>query len=195
MAKTAKFDRDEVIKKATNLYWEKGFHGTSMRNLQDVINLRPGSIYAAFGSKESLFKEAIQHYASTSHDLLQVCRSDTSSPLEALKIFIKKAVLDSQQTAPSGMCMLVKTIAELTEEHGVLLTEARLLLANIEKAFANVLQESIEKGELDKSKDPHQLAKYVQVQIMGLRTYLRTTGNTAAVEQLIDNMFSGELAS
>ncbi|MGF1701326.1 TetR/AcrR family transcriptional regulator [Photobacterium makurazakiensis] len=194
MAKTAKFNRDDVIKKATNLYWEKGFHGTSMRNLQDVIDMRPGSIYASFGSKENLFKEAIKHYASISQDLLNACRADTDSPLDALKIFIKKAVLDSQQTAPNGMCMLVKTIAELTEEQEDLLTEAKHLLANIENAFANVLQEAIEKGELDKSKDPHQLAKYVQIQIMGLRTYLRTTGNTSAVEQLIDNMFSCELA-
>ncbi|MFA0500949.1 TetR/AcrR family transcriptional regulator, partial [Vibrio sp. 10N.222.46.A1] len=56
MAKTAKFDRQDVVDKATNLYWEKGFHATSMRNLQDVIDMRPGSIYAAFGSKEGLFK-------------------------------------------------------------------------------------------------------------------------------------------
>ena len=59
MSTKAKFDRDEVIEKAKNLYWQKGYHATSMRNLQDVIDMRPGSIYAAFGSKDNLFKEVI----------------------------------------------------------------------------------------------------------------------------------------
>lgn len=59
MSKQAKFDRDDVIEKAKNLYWEKGYHATSMRNLQDVVDMRPGSIYAAFGSKDNLFKEAL----------------------------------------------------------------------------------------------------------------------------------------
>ena len=63
MSKNAKFDRTEVVEKATNLYWEKGYHGTSMRDLQTTVDLRPGSIYAAFGSKDNLFKEAINHYA------------------------------------------------------------------------------------------------------------------------------------
>ena len=46
-----KLDRDEVIEKVKDLYWEKGYHATSMRNLQDVVDMRPGSIYAAFGSR------------------------------------------------------------------------------------------------------------------------------------------------
>ncbi|WOD06891.1 hypothetical protein [Marinomonas sp. GJ51-6] len=41
MSKKAKFDRQQVIENATNLYWEKGYHATSMRNLQDAIDLRP----------------------------------------------------------------------------------------------------------------------------------------------------------
>ena len=63
MAKATKFDRQDAVDKATHLYWEKCFHGTSMRNLQDVIDMRPGSIYACFGSKEGLFKEVLNNYA------------------------------------------------------------------------------------------------------------------------------------
>jgi len=55
MSAAIKFNREDVSEKAKNLYWEKGYHATSMRNLQDVINMHPGSIYAAFGSKDKLF--------------------------------------------------------------------------------------------------------------------------------------------
>ena len=55
MSAPIKFNREDVIEKAKNLYWEKGYHATSMRNLQDVVNMPPGSIYAAFGSKDNYF--------------------------------------------------------------------------------------------------------------------------------------------
>lgn len=60
---TAKHDRQDAIQKATDLFWEKGFHATSMRNIQQAMDMRPGSIYASFGSKEGLFQESLQHYA------------------------------------------------------------------------------------------------------------------------------------
>lgn len=190
MSKYAKFNREDVIEKATNLYWEKGFHGTSMRNLQDVVDLRPGSIYASFGSKECLFKEAIQHYADTSGAQLHRCLVDSDSPLEALKIFIKSIVIGNQNTAPSGMCMLVKTIAELTDEHQELLSFAKEKMAAVETEFTKIIQQAIDKGELDKSSDPAKLARYLQVQIIGLRTYIRANNNVSAGNEMIDDLFS-----
>ena len=97
MAKTAKFDRQDVVDKATNLYWEKGFHATSMRNLQDVIDMRPGSIYATFGSKEGLFKETLARYTELGILNLNRFRSETDSPIKALESFVKRAVVESKQ--------------------------------------------------------------------------------------------------
>lgn len=66
MVNVAKYDREAVIRQAMLLFWEKGFYATSTRDLQQTINLRPGSFYAAFGSKESLFREALRCYAGES---------------------------------------------------------------------------------------------------------------------------------
>ena len=108
MVKTAKFDRQEVIDKATNLYWKKGFHATSMRNLQDEIDMRPGSIYAAFGNKNGLFKETLRNYTDISIANLKQSKNECESPIEALKMFVKKQVIGTQDGAPNGMCMLAK---------------------------------------------------------------------------------------
>ncbi|GGI71489.1 TetR/AcrR family transcriptional regulator [Shewanella gelidii] len=188
MAKTAKFDREEVVNKAMNLYWQKGFHATSMRNLQDVIDMRPGSIYASFGSKEGLFKEALQNYARLSIVQIRACAA-AASPLHALKQLLRQMIVDSCHQAPSDMCMLAKTVAELTEDNAELLKEARLLLAEIELVFAEVFLKAKACGELSEHVDAQALASYIQVQIMGLRTYARTTGNIERVEVLIDNLF------
>ena len=113
MVKKAKFDRQKVINKATNLFWEKGFHATSMRNLQDEIDMRPGNIYATFGSKEGLFKEVLQNYTDMALAAIKQCQDDHDSPLEALKTFVKFQVIATQDNAPNGVCMLTKTLNEL----------------------------------------------------------------------------------
>jgi len=189
MAKAGKQNRQDVVDKATNLYWEKGFHGTSMRNLQDVIDMRPGSIYAAFGSKEGLFKEALKHYAQQGIERLSELKFISGSPLKGLKRFVEAAVIDSQTCAPSGMCMLAKTISELTEANAELLTEAKNLLNEVEENLTDTFIEAQLAGEIDKNQDAQKLASHLQVQIMGLRSYARATDDQARVQEMIDTLF------
>lgn len=190
MANTVKFDREEVVDKATNLYWQKGFHATSMRNLQDEINMRPGSIYAAFGSKNGLFKEAIQHY--TNMGLVQIAQyqSNYDSPTEALIAFIKNAVVTSQENAPNGMCMLSKTIAELTDEHQELVVLTRECLRELELAFKALIIDGQACGEINKTSDPEYLASFIQVQIAGLRVYAKTNYDVDKLNKMIDGIFT-----
>ncbi|MDO6620063.1 MULTISPECIES: TetR/AcrR family transcriptional regulator [unclassified Shewanella] len=189
MTKAAKFNREETIQKAANLYWQKGFHATSMRNLQEVIDLRPGSIYASFGSKEGLFKEALQYYAQTGVEMLAQCRIDAGSPLRALKLFIERSVLANKSTVPSGMCMLVKTVAELTTDNADLLAEAKSALGMVEAEFAALLTEAQQLGELDTTQDPQALARFIQVQIIGIRTYAHANQDDDTIQTLIDGVF------
>ena len=49
------FDKDPALEAAMLLFWERGFEGTSMANLTQVMELNPSSIYAAFGDKHRLF--------------------------------------------------------------------------------------------------------------------------------------------
>ncbi|WP_434939573.1 TetR/AcrR family transcriptional regulator [Shewanella sp. HL-SH8] len=189
MSKPAKFNREDIIEKAANLYWEKGFHATSMRNLQEVVDMRPGSIYASFGSKEGLFKAALQHYVKSGVAQLHMCIADTHSPLAALKLFVERAVL-SQGNAPSGMCMLVKTVAELTEDNADLLAEAKESLVMVEAEFASLLAQAQQNGELDTAQTPQALARFLQVQIIGIRTYAHANRDDNTIGDFIEAIFS-----
>ncbi|MCL1051480.1 TetR/AcrR family transcriptional regulator [Shewanella abyssi] len=190
MRKNAKFDREQVIDKATNLYWEKGFHATSMRNLQDVIDMRPGSIYAAFGSKEGLFKEALTRYTQAGIAQLVLSRASANSPIAALTAFMKLMIIENRGSAPSAMCMLAKTVAELTDEHLELLETAKQSLKTMEHEFEKLIIEAQSIGEVSKDKDAKQLARHIQVQISGLRTYSRTCDDDAPLSEMIDDIFA-----
>jgi len=59
------FDRDTALEAAMFLFWRKGFATTSMNDLCDAMGVRSPSLYAAFGSKEALYLEAVEHYVRT----------------------------------------------------------------------------------------------------------------------------------
>ncbi|SIT07305.1 TetR/AcrR family transcriptional regulator [Neptunomonas antarctica] len=189
MANVAKYDRADVITRAMMLFWEKGFNGTSTRDLQHAVDMRPGSIYSAFGSKEGLFKEALRCYSSAMSALLQEKIQQQGTPLSGLQEFIHCVVIDNRKSAPSEMCMLVKTVAEITDSNPALLRESQALLKKAELGFARLLEQAQAQGELPASADPKALAKYMQVQMIGLRTYLRTSNDEPAVEKLIEDTF------
>jgi TetR/AcrR family transcriptional repressor of nem operon len=189
MRTNAKFNREQVVDKATELYWQKGFNGTSMRNLQEVIDMRPGSIYASFGSKEGLFREALNHYANMGIAGLMECVEKTTSPMHALQLFMQQLVVGSKKKAPSCMCMLAKTVGELTDDNADLLAETKRLLAKIEGEFATLLIKAQEIGEIDKTKDVIKLARHIQVQTLGLRTYARTCDDSALLESMVQDVF------
>ena len=193
MVTSTKHNRQDVIQKATDLFWEKGFHATSMRNLQEAIDMRPGSIYASFGSKEGLFKETLQYYANESLARLKSFEDAHESPLDALREFLTSVVI-SQTQKPSNMCMLVKTISELTADNAGLLAEAQQLLAKVEAGFAELFAKAQANGELDSSKDPGRLASLLQMQVMGLRAYARANeGSEADIKTLTDDAFTSLL--
>jgi AcrR family transcriptional regulator len=59
------FDRDAALEAAMLLFWRKGFATTSMNDLCEAMGIRSPSLYAAFGSKEALYLEAVDHYVRT----------------------------------------------------------------------------------------------------------------------------------
>jgi AcrR family transcriptional regulator len=60
------FDRDEALSAAMTVFWEKGYEGASLEELQSAMGaISPPSFYAAFGSKEQLFFEVVDLYMAT----------------------------------------------------------------------------------------------------------------------------------
>ncbi|MEI6890933.1 MAG: TetR/AcrR family transcriptional regulator [Pontiella sp.] len=180
-----KYDRQDVIEKATHLFWEKGFHATSMRNLQDVLDMRPGSIYAGFGSKEGLFIACLQDYSQKNMAGVYAMAKAAPSPLEAVKTILRSN--KGSASAPSGVCMIVKTIIELTEKHAEILDEAKRLMNVFFDALTDLLKQAKDQGELKASKDPKRIARFLQVYLMGMGSYAQANGGCSTSEELIED--------
>ncbi|HEV2676559.1 MAG TPA: TetR/AcrR family transcriptional regulator [Aliidongia sp.] len=59
------FDRQTALLRAMELFWAKGFEDSSMTDLTQAMGIGSPSLYAAFGSKEALFREAVELYQAT----------------------------------------------------------------------------------------------------------------------------------
>jgi AcrR family transcriptional regulator len=60
------FDPDTALRHALDLFWERGYEGTSLSDLAQVMGIASASIYACFGNKENLFRQVMALYGTTS---------------------------------------------------------------------------------------------------------------------------------
>jgi len=60
------FDPDTALRQALDLFWERGYEGTSLNDLAEAMGIASASIYACFGSKEELFRKVVALYGTTS---------------------------------------------------------------------------------------------------------------------------------
>jgi len=182
-----KYAQEDAVEKATILFWKKGFQGSGMRDIQQALDMRPGSIYARFQNKEGLFKLVVEQYVAHSKDKLQnVAESDT--PLLSLREFFKTALINPDELRYMRQCLLVKSITELgligdVGKKAVL--EGMVLLNN---SFANIIEKAIETKELQDTTPVAFAADWLQNQFVGLRAFAILQTDNSAIEKMIDKV-------
>jgi AcrR family transcriptional regulator len=82
--------RDWILDRAGALFWQKGYEGTSMRDIADACKFKPANIYNYFKGKESILYEVIKEITEQTVDSIEDLEEDeTSSPVEQLRSLIK----------------------------------------------------------------------------------------------------------
>ncbi len=189
MVNKVKFERDAVVRIASQLFWQKGFNTTSTRDLQDAINMRPGSIYAAFGSKEGLYCEALKDYALQMQNKLNTCLAAHSKVLDGLTMFVTQVLIEDQHHAPSNLCMLIKANSEFGDDQPTLKTLSQNLLGQFEEFLSIIFTKAQRQGELAEDLTALEYARFFQIQFTGLRSYLNRPNSNRLAAGLIAQMF------
>jgi AcrR family transcriptional regulator len=173
MPRKPNYDRDDLIERARDLFWKRGWAGTSLKDLEAVLQMKPGSFYAAFGSKDSLFALAMEKYASDGRARLRAL-AEEQGPLKALQQF--PAMVVENEAAPAKACMLSKTLLELQAHDHPLANDANQHLLKMETQFANLFRQAQSAGDIDRSHDPEVLARRYQSDLLGLRVSAERDG-------------------
>ena len=185
-----KYDREQAIENATEVFWQLGFQGSKMRDLQTRMDMRPGSIYAGFGSKEGLFKQVLDHYVKQFQKKMAQYVEAADSPIDGLLQFFVGELITDKEMKQAPMCLLVKTLTELEESQPELANYAQDGMKTVASEFATYLTQAQQQGLLDPTDDPSRLAKWLQMQMMGLRLYAKNHPSEQEIREMIEDIFA-----
>ncbi len=145
-----KFDRKKALEKALKIFWRYGYEPTPVSLLCAEMGIKPPSFYAAFGSKESLFIEAINYYEQT-YWQEPLCRFEASRlPVrEALDAFFKEAaeILLNPEN-PSG-CMIVLAAVNISPKEERIASLVKQLRIDTGSFFLRRLKKARQDGEVE----------------------------------------------
>jgi len=181
------FDKQEVLDQAMRLFWENGYSGTSLNDLTSITGINKPSLYAAFGNKEQLFKDSMEHYSQKygvplMNKLLEPENAPLAERLKAYMFATAQLVTDPQ--LPKG-CMFVNSSCEAGSE--AVPEEIAKTLAKIKKSQSDFLIDFLNKeqiqGRLNKKHDVTKITSYVIAVIYGMGVL---AGSGTSIESLSD---------
>jgi len=188
MARPAEYDRDEVLGRAMQAFWDNGYCATSVSQLVEATRLKPGSLYAAFDSKEGLFLAALDHYAQQSIERLDQALGDSRTPLQGVEGFLRGLIAAQYATVPPRGCLLVNTALELGRRNAEIRERIAAHLAGIESRLRQALERAERQGSLAADASPAALAKLLMTTIWGLRVMAGTGADEAQATQVVDQV-------
>ncbi len=114
------FDRDDAIETAMHLFWRHGYEGASLAMLTEAIGIAAPSLYAAFGSKAGLYREALDRYSTISEFTLSRGDEDCLTLDQALSYLFDQAI--ERVTGEQGEqgCMVSLGLLACHPDHGQL---------------------------------------------------------------------------
>ncbi len=176
------FDRAQALQRAMELFWEKGFQGTAMSELTAAMAINSPSLYAAFGSKDALYREAVALYEAGDGEELDRAIAAAPTAKAAIETYLmRSAALFTRPGKPAG-CMVVLSVIHAA---GASKPTCAALRDRRDEAIAMLrerLGKAVADGELPASCDPATIASfYVTVQ-QGMSIRARDGATRAELE-------------
>lgn len=184
MPKSETFDREDVLEKVTQTFWDKGFHGTSMQDVVNTTRLNRSSIYNSFGDKFGLFMEAVKRYQKLQLGKIDSLILSGGTPKEAIEQLFYGNIDDKG-------CFLINCTTELSSSDkniSNLLSDHKETLTGILKSL---ISEAQEKGEISEEKDPSALALYLFSSLQGFRVTSMLLDDSAKLRALANQILNG----
>lgn len=161
------FDREEALKKAMLVFWEKGYEGATMADLVAAIGMKAPSVYAAFGNKDALFREAVELYKNKVEQGPLKALNETTSILKALENSLNESV--KMVSGPeASSCLIMAGAINCAPEHQEHVQHLRNLRSMYKETLKNRFIRAIEDGQLIEGTQPDALAEFYFCFIHGL---------------------------
>lgn len=190
------FDYDTALQHAMHAFWQHGYEGTSMSTLMAVMDMNKASIYAAYGSKEALFKKSLERYVQGPASFLVASLAQPTAVAVVQSMLSQAAYMLTDQSHPVG-CLVTQGALACSAES----VEIKSLLGGYRKALelqlAQRFARAVNEGDFKVMVDAGVLAKMVMtvhqgmaVQAAGGATQAELFNVAAMTTQLISQAYT-----
>ena len=190
MSRPLQFNRTQALEQSMNLFWENGYTNTSLQQLGERMDMRPGSLYAAFKNKRQLFFETLDLYFELSSDGLRQRLQTGDTARQGIENFFKLLVDDLVDENAMKGCLMINTATELADQDVEIKRKLDAMFQSHEEQFYKILTQARLEGELAKNSDPQALARFLLMGVRGLKVYSQTDNSREKIQGLVDTLLS-----
>jgi AcrR family transcriptional regulator len=161
------FDPNAALERAMHVFWAKGYEGASLSDLTRAMRINRPSLYAAFGNKEQLFRKVLDRYVDGPLAYFGKALAAPKARDVVEQIFVGAAEMAGDPRIPAG-CLMVQGALAVGDAASSVRKEAAARRIASEVALCRRFRRAKREGDLPKSADPADLARYVMTVLQGM---------------------------
>lgn len=164
------FDPDAALSAAMELFWARGYEGTSLQDLLDGMGIGRSSFYQAFHSKRDIFIRAVDRYRDNL--LAELTRQLAAAPsgVKFLRGTLASVAADARGAQPPRGCLVFNSAVEFGQSDREVSARIKAGIDAFTSAFAAAIRRAQREGDIDPGKDPELMGRYMVCAMSGLRT-------------------------
>jgi AcrR family transcriptional regulator len=140
------FDRAAALKRAMTLFWERGYEATSLSDLTAAMGISSPSLYAAFGCKEALFREAVALYGATEGVGALRLLEEAPTARDAIETMLRRSAERFTQSGRPPGCFAVLGAINCSADNEAVQQHLAQYRAGVTKAVRRRLQRGVAEG-------------------------------------------------
>lgn len=183
MGRPREFDVDEALQTAMELFWRKGYEGTSLSDLTQGMGITRPSLYGAFGNKEDLFRKALERYEANHLAFVQDALSQPTARDVVAAVLAGYVDALTASCGPGG-CLGVNAALACSEAAAEVQRAVIEKRRRAEDRLTERLLRARDEGDLGPETDPADLARYVMTVTQGMAVQAAAGADRPALERV-----------
>jgi AcrR family transcriptional regulator len=167
------FDRAAALRRAMEVFWAKGYDGASLSDLTAAMGINSPSLYAAFGSKEALFRETLALYSATEGTEIWTALPDAPTAREAIERFLRATAEAFTRGGKPRGCLIVLGAIHPSDGNANVCQELRRHRMENVTALGDRLERAVRAGELPKNVNCQAVATFYATVQQGMSIQAR----------------------
>ena len=176
MGRPRAFQEEQVIGRALEVFWARGYQRTTVVELTSATGLAAQSLYGAFGNKQRLFRRALERYAAEGRVAVREALESGETPLAGIRAYLDRQVTLACEGHRQRGCLMANTALELLPGDAAVQAAVGTNFADIHSELSNAVRRAQAVGEIDRQRSAGVIGWQLLVLVEGLQVLGRTAG-------------------